>query len=73
MLILHALLLHNGLPAALLPELLPLPAGQIASLLARLEALGIVEADGERRRVASLGYAAARDMLRERSFLVDPF
>ena len=61
------------LPAALLPELLPLPAGQIASLLGRLEALGIVESDGERRRVASLGYVTAREMLRERSFLVDPF
>ncbi|MGE5155139.1 MAG: hypothetical protein ACM3ST_14125 [Bdellovibrio bacteriovorus] len=72
-LILHALLLHNGLPSQLLPELLPLPAGQIASLLARLEALGMVEAQGDQRRVAALGYVRAREMLHERSFLVDPF
>jgi hypothetical protein len=72
-LILHTLLLHGGLDAPLLTELLPLPPGQIASLLARLEALGMVESQGEHWRVAALGYATAREMLRERGFLVDPF
>jgi hypothetical protein len=72
-LILHALLLHNGLPDWLLPELLPLPTAQIASLLWRMEALGIVELADERWRVAALGYATARRMLRERTYLVDAF
>ena len=72
-LILHALLLHNGLPEWLLPELLPLPPAQIASLLWRMEALGIVELADERWRVAALGYATARRMLRERTYLVDAF
>lgn len=73
LLILHALLLHNGLPADVIPELLPLPDDQIVSLMARLEALGMVEHYAGLWHVAALGYATARDMLKERGFLVDPF
>lgn len=72
-LILHVLLLHNGLPAWLLPELLPMPQGPIASLLWRLEALGMVALEADHWRVAALGYRTAREILRERTFLVDPF
>lgn len=72
-LLLHALLIHNGLPAWLLPELLPIPGDRVASLLGRLEALGIIESEGEMRRVAALGYATARERLRERGYLVDAF
>jgi hypothetical protein len=72
-LVLHALLIHNGLPAWLLPDLLPMPEGQIASILGRLEALGILEFDGDMRRVAALAYATARQRLRERGYLVDAF
>lgn len=73
LLILHALLLHNGLAGRLLPEVLPLPQAQIASLLWRMEALGLVECADDHWRVTALGYATARRMLRERTYLVDGF
>ena len=71
--VLHALLLHNGLPIAFLDRLLPLSHAQIASSLGRLAQLGLVEQHGDRFCVAPLGYAATREFLRGRGYLVDAF
>lgn len=72
LLILHVLLLHNGLPAERLSDLLPMLRSQIGSNLLPLEARGLVESNAGCWRVAALGYAAVRDLLRERQYLTDP-
>lgn len=71
--ILHALLLHNGLPAALLPELLPQPAHRIASTLLQLQAQGVVALADGRWQVSAPAYAVVREFLRRRGFLKDAF
>lgn len=72
-LVLHALLLHGGLPEALLPDLLPLSPPLCAALLYRLRNAGFVEFGEGRWHVAVLAYAAVRDLLRRRDYLVDGF
>lgn len=71
--ILHALLLHSGVPASLLPELLPQPAHRLASSLLQLQALGIVALANERWQVTASAYAGVREFLRRRGFLRDDF
>jgi hypothetical protein len=71
--ILHALLLHNGLPFGLLPEVLLIPHARLLSYLLRLEAMGVVETYEEGWRVTALGYATAREFLRARDYLIDRF
>lgn len=73
-LMLHALLLHGGLPEDLLPAVLPMGASRCSALLLRLAALGLVERTvDERWAVAALGYAMVRRWLRSREHLVDDF
>jgi len=72
-LVLHALLLHGGLPAALLPELLPLSYHQVMAILLRLRNAGLIECREERWRVAALAYATVRELLRGRDYLTDAF
>ena len=73
-LLLHALLLHNGLSAALLAELLPLPPYRVQMRLQWLAALGAVAAGADGRwRVQATAYSAARDLLRAQGFLLDDF
>lgn len=71
--ILHTLLLHNGLPASLLPALLPQPEHRIASHVLQLQALGIVTLAGERWRISAAAYPVVREFLRRRGFLRDAF
>lgn len=71
--LLHGLLLHNGLPASLLPELLPQPRHRIASCLLELQALGVVVMAGERWQVSVAAYSVVREFLRRRGFLRDDF
>ncbi|WP_068803863.1 MarR family transcriptional regulator [Thauera phenolivorans] len=72
--VLHAVLLHDGLSAALMTELLPLSPARIQSLLLRLASSGLVEQASDLRwRVAPLAYPSVRDALRSRAFLVDGF
>ncbi|TVS20661.1 MAG: hypothetical protein EA424_02850 [Planctomycetaceae bacterium] len=71
--VLHALLLHNGLPAERLCELLPMLRSQILSNLLQLESLGLVESCDGCWRVSALGYASVRDLLDEHQYLTDPF
>jgi hypothetical protein len=71
--ILHALLLHNGLPTERLSELLPMQRSQVVSNLLQLESLGLVESCDGCWRVAALGYASVRDLLDEHQYLTDAF
>jgi hypothetical protein len=73
-LVLHALLLHNGLPGPLLTELLPLPPFRVQAALHRLAAAGFVTAaESGHWRVTAAGYAPARDLLQAQGLLVDDF
>lgn len=71
-LILHALLLHDGLPAPLLAALLPLAAPAVQSALLRLQA-SAVAAPGEdgRWRVRVAAYPPVRAFLAGRGYLTD--
>lgn len=71
--ILHGLLLHNGLSADTLAEILPLSRNRIMSLLLRLLSCGLVNRDGQCWRVSALGYATVREFLRIREYLTDQF
>lgn len=70
--VLHALLLHNGLSCDLLAELLPGSRVGLSAVLQRLKRLGLAECVDDTWRVAALGYEAAREFLRGRSYLIDP-
>ncbi len=72
-LVLHALLLHDGLPATLLPDLLPLPHYRIVATLLLLKDLGVVQSQGDRWSVSALGYAAVRQTLLSHGYLTDGF
>ena len=72
-LVLHALLIHGGLPEALLPELLPLSRARCMSLLLALRGAGAVRRVEGRWRIRALAYAAVREVLRGRDYLVDHF
>jgi hypothetical protein len=73
MLVLHALLIHGGLPEALLAELLPLSHARCMSVLLALRGAGVVQWDEGCWRIGGLAYAAVRGVLRERDYLVDHF
>ncbi len=69
--ILHALLLHGGLPDELLKRLLPLAPHAVRQLLHRLRDAGLVEHDGAVWRVAPSGYPVARQFLHASGYLTD--
>ncbi len=73
-LVLHALLLHNGLEAPLLATLLPIAAAHLNLQLLHLHALGLVERqDADRWQVTPLAYPGVRAFLRARGYLTDSF
>jgi hypothetical protein len=69
--VLHTLLLHDGLPSSLLPRLLPLSPAEIAGSLHRLRAAELVERENGYWRVSAVGYPAARKLLRGEGYLAD--
>ena len=71
--IVHALLLHNGLPIWILPVLLPISGYRIEAILHRLQGQGVVELRADRAHVTALGYASIRSELRSRGYLTDNF
>ncbi len=71
--VLHTLLLHGGLQASLLPELLPLPEHRCMALLIRLRNAGLVQCVQDRWSVPELAYAYVRGLLRGRGYLTDDF
>lgn len=79
-LLLHALLLHNGLPTAALADILPLERVRIEALLARLRETGVVrqssasalEPENQSRwLVTASAYQSAREWLLGRGYLID--
>jgi hypothetical protein len=73
LLLLHTLLLHDGLPADILDQLLPFSLGDIAQRLYRLRSEGLVKRENSLWRVTLLGYPAVRAALSEEDYLVDAF
>jgi len=71
--LLHNLLLHNGLNAPTLTELMPVPKTQIVSNLLRLQSMELVENSEDVWRVSALGYPGVREFLRSHGYLVDAF
>ncbi|MGE4442627.1 MAG: hypothetical protein AB7D27_14225 [Desulfomicrobium sp.] len=71
--IVHALLLHNGLPLWILPVLLPGSGYHIEAILHRLQGQGVIELRDDRAHVTALGYASIRSVLRSRGYLTDDF
>jgi hypothetical protein len=73
-LVLHALLLHNGLPGPLLAELLPLPPFRVQAILHRLAGAGVAAAgQGGHWHVTAAGYPPARNLLQAQGLLLDDF
>jgi hypothetical protein len=72
-LLLHALLLHGGLPGPLLQQVVPVPASRCDMLLVTLQHLGLLQQHDDRWTVAPLGYPLVRRWLRGRGYLVDAF
>lgn len=71
-LVLHALLLHNGLPASILADLLPMHRVRVHTVVLQLAAAGIIARDGaDRWRVTAPAYAAVRVFLHGLGFLID--
>ncbi|MBR0566974.1 hypothetical protein J5J83_12700 [Azoarcus sp. L1K30] len=72
-LVLHALLIHNGLGDEMLAEVLPLPRHLCMAIVLRLQKLTLLERHEGRWRVSALGYELVRRWLRGRGFLADDF
>jgi len=71
--VLHALLLHAGLPVKELAGLLPLSAAEIMRAVHILRNAGLIELVGERWVVSPLGYPVVRQMLSQEGYLIDAF
>jgi hypothetical protein len=69
--VLHTLLLHNGLTAELLPRLLPLSESELADSLHRLNDAGLVEALEQSWRISAAGYPVVRKLLDNEGYLTD--
>ncbi len=72
-LVLHALLMHGGLPVAVLPAVLPLPHHACVAIVHRLSRLRQLRLDAGRWNVDPLAYAGVRSWLAYRGLLVDGF
>lgn len=70
-LVLHALLLHNGLESERLRDLVPVYGPDVFEVLRRLEAARLVASIDGRWRVTALGYPAVRRCLASEGYLVD--
>jgi len=70
-LVLHALLVHSGLPLTLLPLVTPLPEDEIAAVVSRLEAAELITSAGDRYQVSALGYPSVRQLVASRGFVTD--
>ncbi len=68
---LHSLLLHNGLRDDLLSQLLPSSPHEVAQRLIQLQENELIEKDAEIWRVSALGYPVVRRFLRDEGYLSD--
>lgn len=71
--VLHTLLLHNGLTLELMRQILPLLPTRVTETVAHLQEAGLVAQDGAAWRVTPLGYPPARQFLQDVGYLVDQF
>ncbi len=71
--VLHALLLHHGLPLAWLSRILPLDPHRLAGILQLLESQELVERHQNEWRVSAPGYPAVRKFLKSSGYLTDRF
>jgi hypothetical protein len=71
--LLHTLLLHNGLSTNLLVKLLPLASTQTLALLYQFEQQGLVKQYHDNWRVAPLAYSEIRDLLSKSGYQTDQF
>jgi len=71
--VLHALLLHGGLPFDLLQELLPLSPSRTAETVFQLKAAGLIASQDQGLQLLPAGYPAVRQFLMSSGYLVDQF
>lgn len=71
--ILHALLIHNGLSAKLLPQVTPLVDYQVLAKLSCLKTANLVTEKSGRWLVSAQGYLVVREFLLDSGYLVDQF
>lgn len=71
--ILHALLLHGGLSAEVLAEILPFSDNEVRQISHRLRNEGLVGLNDGVWHVTLLGYPAVRQFLASEGYLVDTF
>jgi hypothetical protein len=69
--LLHALLIHGGLPERVIPSVLPNRLGSCQGVLRKLAARGIVEQHQGRWQVTPLGYPPTREALAREGLFVD--
>lgn len=69
--LLHALMLHNGLPDELLPGLLPMTSKRVFGALHRLRTYSVVEAAQNGWQVTPVALPAVRAYLRTEGYLTD--
>ncbi|MEO5342018.1 MAG: hypothetical protein H7842_01555 [Gammaproteobacteria bacterium SHHR-1] len=72
-LMLHALLLHGGLDAAMLAGVLPLSPNRSAAVLSQLYRAGLIGRQGPGWYLRPSAYASVRRLLRVQDYLVDEF
>ncbi len=72
-LVLHALLLHNGVPVDVLCQIMPLSPDQMLHTLFRLEQAGLVTGADGTCRVTPMGYPVVRAFLQAHDYPVDSF
>lgn len=73
LLVLHALLLHDGLPAEILLQIIPCTPTAIMHSVHALHACGMLEQINKQWQVTALGYPAAREILEVEGYLNDQF
>lgn len=72
-LVMHALLLHNGLHRSLLCHMLPFQVHELDQALILLEGLGILERKEKKWRVRAAAYPAVRRAMGDEGYLTDAF
>lgn len=71
--ILHSLLIHNGLPYEILKELLTLSPNQIKESLTILEEAEILDLRDGKWTIKPAGYPAVREFIQSNNYLIDQF
>ena len=70
-LLLHALLVHDGLNGALLQKVLPLAPDMVAQTLVALQMAGLIEQHDATWRVSTVGYPVTRQLLKNAGYVTD--